>query len=110
MSVHVCPWWGGCFTDNRLRRLPHDSEKIVGPYARPRMIVMDVGCRMGMFSIAMAKMLWDRGLVIAVDLRQKMPDVLRRRARRAGVADRIRLHECGREQSTSFTMAAKLGA
>jgi hypothetical protein len=28
---HICPWWGGYFIDNRLRRLLHDPEKIVGP-------------------------------------------------------------------------------
>jgi hypothetical protein len=28
---HVCPWWGGYFIDNPLRRLIHDPEKIVGP-------------------------------------------------------------------------------
>jgi hypothetical protein len=37
---HVCPWWGGYFLDNPLRRLLHDPEKIVGPYLRPGMTVM----------------------------------------------------------------------
>ncbi len=32
---HVCPWWGGHFIDNPLRRLLHDPEKIVGPYVGP---------------------------------------------------------------------------
>jgi ubiquinone/menaquinone biosynthesis C-methylase UbiE len=91
---HVCPWWGGYFIDNPIRRLLHNPEKIVGPYVKPGMIVMDVGCGMGFFSIAMARMVGDRGRVIAVDLQQKMLDVLRRRAERAGVAGRIRLHQC----------------
>jgi 2-polyprenyl-3-methyl-5-hydroxy-6-metoxy-1,4-benzoquinol methylase len=49
---HVCPWWGGYFIDNPLRRLLHNPEKIVGPYVQPGMTVMDVGCGMGIFSIA----------------------------------------------------------
>ncbi|MGO8690976.1 MAG: SAM-dependent methyltransferase [Thermoguttaceae bacterium] len=96
--AHVCPWWGGYFIDNRLRRLLHNPEKIVGPYVQPGMTVMDVGCGMGLFSIAMAKMVGDSGLVIAVDLQPKMLDVLWRRARRAGVADRIQLHKCERDR------------
>jgi ubiquinone/menaquinone biosynthesis C-methylase UbiE len=91
---HVCPWWGGFFLDNPLRRLIHNPEKIVGPYVKPGMIVMDVGCGMGLFSIAAAKMVGDQGRVIAVDLQQKMLDVLRRRAEKAGVADRIEAHKC----------------
>jgi ubiquinone/menaquinone biosynthesis C-methylase UbiE len=96
--AHICPWWGGYFIDNRLRRLLHDPEKIVGPYVQPGMTVMDVGCGMGMFSIAMAKMVGEQGWVIAVDLQQKMLDVLWRRAEREGVADRIRLHRCERDR------------
>ena len=56
---HACPWWGGYFIDNRLRRLFHKAEKIVGPYLGPGMTVMDVGCGMGFFSIAMAEMVGD---------------------------------------------------
>ena len=91
---HICPWWGGYFIDNPLRRLLHNPEKIVGPYVEPGMTVMDIGCGMGLFSIAMANLVGDQGLVIAVDLQQKMLDVLRRRARRVGVATRIQLHQC----------------
>jgi ubiquinone/menaquinone biosynthesis C-methylase UbiE len=98
MASHVCPWWGGFFLDNPLRRLIHDPQKIVGPYVKPSMTVMDVGCGMGLFSIAMAKMVGDQGQVIAVDLQQKMLDVLRRRAERAGVTDRIETHKCEQDR------------
>jgi len=91
---HVCPWWGGYFIDNPLRRLFHNPAKIVGPYMQPGMTVMDVGCGMGFCSIAMAQIVGNSGLVIAVDLQQKMLDVLRRRATAAGVANRIRLQKC----------------
>ena len=110
MSSYVCPWWGGYFIDNPLRRLLHNPQKIVGPYIKPGMTVMDVGCGMGLFSIVMAKMVGDQGQVIAVDLQQKMLDVLRRRAEKAGVADRIQLHKCeqnrlGVDAQADFTLA-----
>ena len=91
---HICPWWGGYFIDNRLRRWLHNPEQIVGPYVKPGMTAIDVGCGMGLFSIAMAKLVGNQGRVIAVDLQQKMLDALQRRAERAGVADRIQLHKC----------------
>jgi len=53
---------------------------------------------MGFCSIAMAKIVGDSGLVIAVDLQQEMLDVLRQRATVAGVANRIRLHKCEQER------------
>ncbi len=91
---HVCPWWGGYFIDNPLRRFLHNPVKIVGPYVKLGMTVMDVGCGMGFCSIAMAKIVGGSGLVIAIDLQQKMLDVLRQRATAADVANRIRLHKC----------------
>jgi ubiquinone/menaquinone biosynthesis C-methylase UbiE len=95
---------------NPLRRLLHNPDKIVGPYVEPGMTSMDVGCGMGLFAIAMAKMVGDNGLVIAVDLQQKMLDVLRKRAERQGVADRIRTHRCeanrlGVEVPVDFALA-----
>ncbi len=61
MSEHVCPWWGGYFLDNPLRRLLHNPAKILGPYVKAGMRVMDVGCGMGFLSIATAKMVGDGG-------------------------------------------------
>jgi ubiquinone/menaquinone biosynthesis C-methylase UbiE len=110
MAGHVCPWWGGYFIDNFLRRWLHNPEKILGPYVQPGMSVMDFGCGMGMFSIALARLVGDRGRVIAVDLQQKMLDVLMKRASAAGVADRITAHRCertsiGSSESVDFALA-----
>ena len=97
MREHVCPWWGGYFIDNRLRRLLHNPEKTLAPYVHTGMTVMDFGCGMGFFSIAMAKLVGDSGRVIAVDSQQKMLNVLKKRSERAGVASRIRTHRCERD-------------
>ena len=110
MRPHVCPWWGGYFIDNRLRRLLHNPEKILGPYVREGMTAMDVGCGMGIFAIPAARLVGGQGRVIAVDLQQKMLDVLSKRARKAGVADRIDTHCCeanalGVTAPVDFTLA-----
>jgi len=107
---HVCPWWGGYFIDNPLRRLLHNPEKILRSYVKPGMTAMDVGCGMGLFSIAMAKIVGKDGKVIAVDLQQKMLDVLQNRAKKAGVAERIMTHRCeatsiGLDEPVDFALA-----
>ena len=94
MSPHVCPWWGGYFIDNRFRRLLHKPEQILSTYVRPGMTAMDFGCGMGFFAIPMARLAGDAGRVIAVDLQQRMLDVLNKRAAKAGVQDRIHTHCC----------------
>lgn len=94
MNRHVCPWWGGYFIDNWFRRWLHDPERILSPYVRPGMTVMDFGCGMGMFAITLARLVGDQGQVIAIDLQQKMLDVLLKRATQQTVAERIRTHRC----------------
>lgn len=107
---HVCPWWGGYFIDNPLRRLLHNPQRILGPYVREGMTVMDFGCGMGFFSIAMAHMVGAGGAVVAVDVQPQMLAVLRRRAARAGVSQQIRTHLCrpdslGWEEPVDFVLA-----
>ena len=81
---HICPWWGGYFIDNPDPPTFPQPREIVAPYVKPGMTVMDVGCGMGFCSIAMARVVGDSGQVIAVDLQQRMLDVLRQRATRLG--------------------------
>ena len=85
----VCPWWHAYMFDNPLRKLIHPPQKVLGAYVKEAMTVIDVGCGMGHFSIGMASLVGSSGKVVAIDLQQKMLDVMRKRANRAGVADRI---------------------
>ena len=84
----VCPWWMAWTFDNPLRRWLHDPRKILGAAVREGMTVADIGCGMGYFSVAMARMVGAEGRVIAVDVQQMMLDLLKKRAFRAGVRDR----------------------
>jgi ubiquinone/menaquinone biosynthesis C-methylase UbiE len=93
-SHHVCSWWLAYTFDNPLRRLIHKPEKIFGHYIQKGMTVMDIGCGMGYFTLALAEMVGDRGRVIAVDLQQKMLDIMLKRAARKGWAHRIIPHRC----------------
>ena len=90
----VCSWWIAYTFDNPLRRLIHKPQKVLGNYVKEGMTVMDLGCGMGHFSIGMAGLVGRNGKVIAVDLQQKMLDIMMRRAQRAGLANRIFPHLC----------------
>ncbi len=97
MNNRVCPWWLCHSFDNPLRRLFHDPERLLNPYMKPGMTVLDIGCGMGYFTIGLAKLAGPEGRIIAVDLQEEMLSALERRAHRAGVADRIVLHHCHKE-------------
>jgi len=90
----ICPWWLAYTFDNPLRRLIHNPKNILGEHVREGMTVMDIGCGMGYFTLALAEMVGDSGRVIAVDLQQKMLDIMLKRAARKGLAQRIIPHRC----------------
>ena len=95
MSDHVlCPWWMGYFLASPLRRLYQNPERILGPHVQTGMVVLDVGSAMGYFTLPMARLVGESGRVIAVDLQEKMIRSLKRRARRAGLAERIETRIC----------------
>jgi ubiquinone/menaquinone biosynthesis C-methylase UbiE len=91
---HTCPWWFGWTFDNPLRRLVHDPARILDGLVRPGDTVVDIGCGLGFFTIALARLVGPEGRVIAVDVQDGMLARARRRAERRGVADRIRFHRC----------------
>jgi SAM-dependent methyltransferase len=91
----VCPWWFCPAFDNPLRRLVHNPERILAGLVEPGQTALDLGCGMGYCSIPLARLVGPEGRVICVDLQDKMLAGVRRRAERAGVADRIRLHLAG---------------
>ena len=106
----VCTWWVAYTFDNPLRKLIHKPPKVLGSHVKEAMTVMDVGCGMGHFSIGMAGLVGSAGKVIAVDIQQKMLDIMRKRALREGLANRIICHLChagdiGIEEQVDFILA-----
>jgi ubiquinone/menaquinone biosynthesis C-methylase UbiE len=91
----VCPWWLAYTFDNPLRRWLHAPERLFAGMVGPGQTAVDVGCGMGHFTLGLARMVGPTGKVIAVDLQPQLLERVRRRAERAGLAGRIRLHRCG---------------
>ena len=79
--------------DNPIRRLIHGPDKILGGYIEPGQTVLDLGCGSGTFTIAMARMVGEAGIVIAVDLQDEMLQLVRQKAVKEGLACRIITHK-----------------
>lgn len=92
MNEHVCPWWLAYSFDNPLRSLLHNPKKLFTEFVQPGITVMDIGCGMGHFTLGLARIVGENGMVHAVDLQQKMLDQVMKRAKQRGLAARIRTH------------------
>ena len=89
MPHRVCPWWLGYVLASPIRRLLQDPAQIVAPYVTEGMTVLEPGPGMGFFTLELARCAGSSGRVIAVDIQPKMLAVLKRRAAKAGLADRV---------------------
>ena len=85
MPHSVCPWWVGYLLASPLRRLMYDPAKILAPYVREGMTVLEPGPGMGFFTLELARRVGPSGRVVAVDIQPKMLDRLKRRAAHAGL-------------------------
>lgn len=91
MSQRVCPWWLGYLLASPIRRLWQDPAKILSPYVRKGMTVLEPGPGMGFFTLELAHRVGASGRVVAVDVQPRMLESLRRRVSRAGLLERLDL-------------------
>ena len=97
MSERVCPVWIGYLLLSPLRKLFQNPNKILRPYVKNGMKVMDVGCAMGYFSLELANLVGANGKVFCVDMQEKMLDVLKKRAGKVNLLERIETRLCSQE-------------
>jgi ubiquinone/menaquinone biosynthesis C-methylase UbiE len=86
---HVCPWWIGYFLLSPLRRTLQNPDRILSPYIREGMTVLEIGPGMGFFSLPLARLVGKSGRVICVDVQERMLNKLNKRAEKSGLLDRI---------------------
>ena len=94
MAEKVCPVWVGYLLASPVRNLFQDPQKMLSPYVKEGMNVLDIGCAMGFFSLPLAKMVGSNGKVICVDVQEKMIEALEERAQKAKMSDRIETRIC----------------
>lgn len=94
----VCPVENAGSLDNKLRRWVQNPRKILKPYVREGMTVLDVGCGPGFFSLDMAELVGESGRVIAADLQDGMLQKLRNKIQGTELEKRITLHPCEKDR------------
>jgi SAM-dependent methyltransferase len=97
MAKRVCPWWLGYLLASPLRRLMCNPAKILAPYVRQGMTVLEPGPGMGFFTLELARLVGPSGRVVAVDLQPMMIEGLKRRAARTGLLERVEARLAARD-------------
>jgi ubiquinone/menaquinone biosynthesis C-methylase UbiE len=90
----VCPVERAGFLDNKFRKWLQDPCKILGPYIKEGMTVLDLGCGPGFFAVEIARMVGASGRVIASDLQEGMLEKLRIKVQGTELERRITRHKC----------------
>lgn len=94
MRSHVCPVWIGYLIASPIRKLWQSPEKILSPFLRSGMTVLEVGPGIGYFTLRAARLVGPSGRVVAVDVQEGMLAALRKRATDAGLAHRVETRLC----------------
>ena len=110
MNVSVCPVEKSGMLDNRFRRLFQNPRKILKPFIKEGMVVLDLGCGPGFFSLEIAKLLNKSGTVICADLQDGMLDVVRQKIKGLDNEYLFQLHKCDNDainvsQRVDFVLA-----
>jgi len=104
-SIHVCPVERAGILESRIRKFLQNPHKILAPYVKEGMTVLDIGCGPGFFSIEIADLVGESGMVISADLQQGMLDKLEKKIKGTLLEKIIRLHKCG---ETSIGVTEKI--
>ena len=89
----ICRAESAGILDNFARRLFQNPHKILKPFIREGMVVLDLGCGPGFFSIEIAKMLFASGKVIAADLQDGMLEKVTKKIKGTELEQRIVTHK-----------------
>jgi len=77
----VCPVEISGLLDTKLRKLFQDPKKILKPYIKKDMVVLDVGCGPGYFTTKISALLNGTGKLIGADLKEGMLLKLKNKAK-----------------------------
>ena len=90
----VCPVELSNSLDNKFRKWLQNPTKILKPYLKEGMTVLDVGCGPGFFTIPIAELVGRKGKVIAADLQDGMLEKLSAKIKGTELEERIVFHKC----------------
>lgn len=99
INERVCPVALSGSLDNIIRKWLQNPKKILSPFIKEGMTVLDVGCGPGFFTIEMARMVGKSGRVIAVDMQEGMLQKVIEKIKGTELEERILLHKCGEDNT-----------
>lgn len=94
----VCPVELAGSLDTKFRKWFQNPQKILGPYVKEGMRVLDIGCGPGFFSIELAKMVGKTGKVFSADLQEGMLQKIRSKIQGTELEERIKLVKCEQDK------------
>jgi len=78
----------------KIRKIFHNPGKILRPYIKEGMSVLDTGCGPGYFTIEMARMVGNSGHLVAADLQEGMLTIVKKKVNKINLENIIELHQC----------------
>lgn len=81
MTYHGAPW----LMRPERQEEEHCKQLLAALKIKPDQVVCDMGCGSGFYTVRMAKLVGDKGKVLAVDIQPEMLSLLEKTAKRAGV-------------------------
>jgi ubiquinone/menaquinone biosynthesis C-methylase UbiE len=96
-KVFVAKWYHLLVYPDWFRRLHQRPRRFLGKLVKVGMTVADIGCGLGFYAIEMARMVGQNGRVIAIDFQADMLRVTARKARKAGVGERVEIVQCAQD-------------
>ena len=108
MYGRVCPWWLGYLLASPLRRWFDNPTRLLAPYVRDGMTVLEPGPGMGFFTLELARLVGPSGRVVAPEIQPRMIAGLKRRAARAELADRVEARNASRDSLGVDDLAGKV--
>jgi ubiquinone/menaquinone biosynthesis C-methylase UbiE len=96
--TRVCPVERANSLDNKIRKWFQNPGKILAPYIKEGMKVLDVGCGPGFFSIEIAKMVGTDGKVFSADLQEGMLEKVKAKTKGTELENRVIPVKCDKNK------------
>ncbi len=94
----VCPVELAGSLDSKIRRWLQNPRKILSPYIKEGMSVLDIGCGPGFFTIEIAKIVGQKGKVFAADLQDGMLQLIKNKISGTELEKIIHLHKTEKDK------------
>lgn len=96
-KIFVPKWYHLIWYPDWFRRLQQRPGRFLPELVRQGMTAADIGCGLGLYSVEMAKLVGAAGRVLAVDFQPEVLKFAQRKAKKAGLAERVRFVQCGQD-------------